>query len=89
MIEPPVNRLPNLTRQNSVRPLLTRHTPTPEGKPFILAFFTSKSSHYLVTGCQLQSKIGGLKILVSGFDSLPSHRLPCNTRVRVYWLAHL
>ena len=46
MIEPPVNRLANLTRQNSVRPLLTRHTPTPEGKPLIFAFFTSKSSHY-------------------------------------------
>ena len=65
MIEPPVNRLPNLTRQNSVRPLLTRHTPTPEGKPLILAFFVAKSSHYLVTGCQRQSKNGGLKILVS------------------------
>ena len=52
IIEPPVNRLPNLTRQNSFRPLLTRYTPIPDGKSLILAFFISKSSHYLVTGCQ-------------------------------------
>ena len=74
-IAPRVNRLPSLTRQNSVRPLVTRHTPTPEGKSLILAFFIAKSSHYLVTGCQQQSKNGGLKILVSGVG-FPSPAIP-------------